>query len=191
VAELAQEAGAALVELLALLDLARLDAPRAATARLDVLADVVDGPFASAAADFARALAAGDGAGLDDAAQRFAALGTRLLATEAAVAAAGAHAHQGQRRRQLASLARARELVAGCEGAATPLLAPLEQQAGVATLTAREREVSGLAARGRTSREIAQALGISVRTVDSHLDHAYTKLGINDRADLAAALNSS
>jgi len=188
VADRARQAGAAMVELLALLDLARLDAPGAATARLDELANVVDGPFAPTAAAFARALAAEDGSALDDVARRFADLGARLLAAEAAAAAARSHAGHAQRRRQLASLARARQLAAGCEGAATPLLAVLDQWAGVEALTDREREVSGLAARGHTSREIAQALDISVRTVDSHLDHAYTKLGINDRADLAAAL---
>jgi DNA-binding NarL/FixJ family response regulator len=48
--------------------------------------------------------------------------------------------------------------------------------------------VAELAARGRTSREIAETLTVSVRTVDSHLHHAYVKLGVRDRAGLAAVL---
>lgn len=187
-ADRAGKAGAALIELLALLDLARLGAPRSAADRLEELTHVVEGPYAAAAARFARALATGDGTGLDDAADRFASMGARLLAAEAAAAAASAHAAGGLRRSRTASIARAQQLAAECEGAVTPLLARLDHQPVVTTLTAREREVSGLAARGRTSREIADALSISVRTVDSHLDHAYTKLGITHRADLAAAL---
>lgn len=188
VAGRAAEAGAGMVELLALLDLARLGAPRAATDRLEELTAVVEGPYAATAAVFARALADGDGTGLDDAAGRFAVMGARLLAAEAAAAAAAAHAEDGQRRKQAASQAQARQLVAQCEEAVTPLLARLGELSVATALTDREREVTGLAARGRTSREIAQALHISVRTVDSHLNHAYTKLGISDRTDLPTAL---
>jgi len=47
-----------------------------------------------------------------------------------------------------------------------------------------------LAATGMASKEIAQRLYLSVRTVDNHLQHAYTKLGVSGRADLAQALGS-
>ena len=181
-------AGAATVEMLILVDLARLDAPAAAADRLGELVGVVEGPFSGAAADFARAAANGEADDLDDVARRFAAMGVYLMAAEAAATAADAHGAAGQRRDQAASTAAAQRFLARCEGAATPLLARLERDALVASLTDREREVAGLAARGRSSRQIADALVISVRTVDSHLNHAYTKLGISDRADLAAAL---
>ena len=179
--------GAVLVTL-ALLDLTRLGAPRLAAGRLEELASVVEGPYAAAAARFARALAADDGAGLDDAAQGFAGMGARLLAAEAAAAAASAHSAAGRHRSQAASLAHAQQLAGRCEGPATPLLARLDHQPVVTALTDREREVTGLAARGQTSREIARTLTISVRTVDSHLNHAYTKLGISERGELATAL---
>ena len=55
-------------------------------------------------------------------------------------------------------------------------------------LTAREHEIAGLAARGLSNREIADRFVVSVRTVDNHLHNAYTKLGITQRADLAAIL---
>jgi DNA-binding CsgD family transcriptional regulator len=180
--------GAWAIEAVALLHIARLGAAADVAARLEQLADVVEGPLVPVAARFARAAARRDGDGLDDASARFAGLGARLHAAEAAVAAAEAHAAAGRRRRRMASWTAAHDLAARCEGAVTPLLARLGQEPLTAVLTDREREVADLAARGRTSRDIAEALGVSVRTVHSHLHHAYSKLGIGDRRELAALL---
>jgi len=52
-------------------------------------------------------------------------------------------------------------------------------------LTKREREVAVLAASGITSKDIADRLFVSVRTVDNHLGRVYDKLGISSRAELA------
>ena len=38
---------------------------------------------------------------------------------------------------------------------------------------------------GRTNHEIAETLYMSVRTVEGHLSHAYTKLGVRSRTELA------
>ena len=54
------------------------------------------------------------------------------------------------------------------------------------TLTKRELEVATLVARGLTNRGIAAQLYLSVRTVDTHVDHALTKLGFSTRTQLAA-----
>ena len=54
------------------------------------------------------------------------------------------------------------------------------------TLTRRELEVATLVARGLTNRGIAGQLHLSVRTVDTHVDHVLTKLGFNNRAQLVA-----
>jgi len=51
-------------------------------------------------------------------------------------------------------------------------------------LSAREREVSLFAALGYSSRTIASRLYLSVRTVETHLAHAYAKLGVDDRDGL-------
>jgi DNA-binding NarL/FixJ family response regulator len=54
-------------------------------------------------------------------------------------------------------------------------------------LSAREREVLGLVARGASNREIARELFISEATVKTHLTHLYAKLGVNDRAAAVSA----
>ncbi len=59
---------------------------------------------------------------------------------------------------------------------------------GVDALTPSERRVSELAASGLANAEIAQALFVTVRTVEMHLSAAYRKLGIASRAALPAAL---
>jgi len=57
-------------------------------------------------------------------------------------------------------------------------------------LTRREQEVAGLACRGLSNADIARRLVVSVRTVESHLYSAYGKVGVADRAELAAVLGS-
>jgi DNA-binding CsgD family transcriptional regulator len=67
------------------------------------------------------------------------------------------------------------------------LTAPAAQQAppdGLAALSARERELVTLVARGRTDAQIAAELYISVSTVRTHLDRIRDKTGCRRRADL-------
>jgi DNA-binding NarL/FixJ family response regulator len=61
-------------------------------------------------------------------------------------------------------------------------------RAGVDALTSSELRVARMAAEGLTNKEIAQALFVTVRTVEAHLHHAYQKLGISSRSQLGAAL---
>jgi DNA-binding CsgD family transcriptional regulator len=59
---------------------------------------------------------------------------------------------------------------------------------GVEALTPSERRVAGLAAAGRSNREIAQELYVTEKTVEGHLRNAYGKLEIGSRVELAGAL---
>ena len=59
----------------------------------------------------------------------------------------------------------------------------IERPAG---LTEREAEVIALLARGLQTKQIARVLGISAKTADRHIEHAYRKIGVSTRA--AAAL---
>jgi DNA-binding CsgD family transcriptional regulator len=56
----------------------------------------------------------------------------------------------------------------------------------LAALSRREREVAALVAKGHTSRQIAADLFVSEKTVESHLGHIFTKLGVSSRAAVAA-----
>ena len=51
-------------------------------------------------------------------------------------------------------------------------------------LTAREREIAVLVARGLSNRDIAGRLVISRRTVDAHVNHIFAKLGLSSRVQL-------
>ncbi|MER6100680.1 AAA family ATPase [Streptomyces sp. NPDC001728] len=65
------------------------------------------------------------------------------------------------------------------------LPAPIPLVNGLEVLTGREREVAREAGTGRRTREIAEALGLSPRTVEVHLSRIYRKLEIGSRAELA------
>jgi len=73
-----------------------------------------------------------------------------------------------------------RSVAAGARGPS----APEEHGAKLAALTPREREILVEIACGRTNKEIAAHLGISVRTVESHRDALMRKLGIRGAAAL-------
>ena len=49
-------------------------------------------------------------------------------------------------------------------------------------LTDREVEVVGLLARGLQTKQVARLLGISAKTADRHIQHAYAKIGVSTRA---------
>lgn len=53
-------------------------------------------------------------------------------------------------------------------------------------LTPRELEVAGLVARGLTNRQAAEQLLVTPRTIETHLEHIFAKLGFQTRAEVAA-----
>jgi DNA-binding CsgD family transcriptional regulator len=158
------------------------------SARLAELSGECDSPLVSARARHAAAVQARNARELDGAAGDLEALGARLLAAEAASGAAEAFSRAGDRRTATAALRRSSALAASCEAAATPALF---HPAVPDPLSGRERQIVMLAAKGMASKDIAERLFLSVRTVSNHLQHAYLKLGVSSRAGLAQALGSS
>jgi DNA-binding NarL/FixJ family response regulator len=58
---------------------------------------------------------------------------------------------------------------------------PEEREDRLAGLTVREREVLGLLAQGRSTREIAEEMSVSVNTVRTHVNVLLHKLGVHSR----------
>ena len=102
---------------------------------------------------------------------------------EASLADAHGLPRQATAARRLADL-----LLEGCDPARTPALSSSQLSSQLST---REREVALLAADGMTSRDIADRLFVSPRTVDNHLQRVYTKLGVTSRAELSRRLESA
>jgi DNA-binding CsgD family transcriptional regulator len=171
-------------EVYAQYDLVRLGHSELAADRLATLARCVDGPLAALMARHARAAADRDGEALLAVSRAFADLGLHLYAAEAAAMSA---ARLRSARMPLAAEAGAllADVLERGVDARTPALL-----AGRPVLTQRERQVARLAAGGVPSRQIADQLFLSPRTVDNHLLRVYAKLGIAGRAELATALRA-
>jgi DNA-binding CsgD family transcriptional regulator len=121
------------------------------------------------------------------------ALGAELVAIGAMHHAARAFGAAAQGNRATGQRGRA----ARCEGAAArawdacPGIArDAAARPAAGAMTPRETEVAVLAAKGWSSADIADELGISVRTVESHLYRVFAKLGVTNRAELAVELGS-
>jgi DNA-binding CsgD family transcriptional regulator len=67
-----------------------------------------------------------------------------------------------------------------------PLIAGRAAKEAFGGLTPREREVAALIAGGKYNREIAEALVISERTVETHISNIFLKLGFTSRSQIAA-----
>ena len=74
---------------------------------------------------------------------------------------------------------------------AVPAVPAASEAPEAARLSARERELVGLVARGYTDAQIARQMFISVRTVSSHLDRIRNKTGCRRRAGLTRLAHSA
>jgi len=175
-------------ELMALHGLARMDRVRPVDlARVAELPPHVtsEAPgFTSGVLTMVEARHHGDPNGLATAAGLFAATEFGIGAAEAYAAAVLAAPDRRSTRTQrwLHALDELLERSPGLVGATVMV------DRGVDVLTDREREVAALAAGGLPNVEIAERLGLSVRTVENNLHRAFTKLGITGRAELTPAL---
>ena len=156
---------------------------RTQASRLAALARTLDTPRARLAAAHARALVDGDAPRLLEVAARLEEAGLGLEAADAAGQSAAAARAGGDAVLAAEGEERARALAGTGEDARTP--AVLEAELPVA-LSSREREVAVLAGEGLTNRQIADRLHVSVRTVESHVYRACSRLGLSDRAALVA-----
>ena len=165
-------------------DAARLGATGISTC-LDHLAATSDSLLMTVRALHVAALESGDPAALADASLQLEGLGMDLVAAEAANSAADAFRRVGDQRSGAREAGRSQTLAARCPGAITPGLGTID---AVVPLSKREREVAALAGQGLSSREIAERLYLSVRTVDNHLQRVYAKLGVTGRDQLASIM---
>jgi DNA-binding NarL/FixJ family response regulator len=65
---------------------------------------------------------------------------------------------------------------------ATPQAAPVDESS---LLSPRQRRVAQLIANGSSNRDIADALVLSIKTVETHIQHIFAKLNVKSRAEIA------
>jgi DNA-binding CsgD family transcriptional regulator len=149
-------------------------------------------PSVLGAAAFARGLAAGDPDLLVEAVDRYRASPRGLDGARAASLAAVGLRRAGRRQEAAAMVGVARDafLAAGATGDLERLEGARRRAPrptfGWESLTPAEHEVVTLLQDGRTNRQIGEVLGISRRTVETHLSHAFLKIGVTTRVQLAA-----
>ncbi len=159
-----------------------------AAERLAELATRVQGPRAAVAARYAAAVQADDAAELDQVSAEFEAMGDLLAAADAAGQAATSHRRAGRGGSAMTAAARTRRLARTCNGATSPAI---EAASFAPPFTNREREIAVLVAQGLSNRDIAAAVSLSVRTVESHIYRACTKAGVAGRTGLAGVIGGA
>ncbi|MFE9139497.1 LuxR C-terminal-related transcriptional regulator [Streptomyces sp. NPDC007355] len=141
----------------------------------------VEGPLLRARLEYAQALGRKDAKILGKAARAFGDCRAELYAAEAYAELSHLHSRNGKERAATGAVVQGRIHLSRCGSVNTPALRLLGQSA---TLTARERTIADMAARGFSDRDIAQFLTISPRTVGNTLYRVYRKLGIRGRQHL-------
>jgi DNA-binding CsgD family transcriptional regulator len=187
----------------ALVELGRLVEARAVTVRLRTLSELQDHPWGLVTAARCDALIrlaaapydAAAAAQLEAAAGSYDELGMHFDRARSLLALGRAQ----RRRKKWAAARRSLELAAqafehiGSIGWAERARAELarvgaRRPGGKDQLTPSEQRVVELAAAGHSNKQIAQALFITINTVEGHLSRAYAKLGVSSRTQLAPRL---
>jgi DNA-binding NarL/FixJ family response regulator len=115
-------------------------------------------------------------------------MGDLLAAADAAGQAATAYRRAGLLGSAMTAAAGAQRLATICGGATSPAIVAASL---VPPFTHREREIVALVAQGLSNRQIAEAVSLSVRTVESHIYRSSTKAGVAGRSGLAAVMRSA
>lgn len=153
-------------------------------ARLSELAAFVGGPRAPLVSRWATAVVHADGHELLRLSEDFEEMGDRIAAADAAAHAALTFDGRGLRGSRLTASGRAKRIITEC-GGITPATRVV---AASLPLSDREREIATMASQGLTNKQIAEALVMSVRTVEGHIYRACTRLGFKNRSELAAVV---
>jgi DNA-binding NarL/FixJ family response regulator len=179
--------------------------------RAEARAEAAPLPQQTAGARYGRAsvmLVQGDArnavTGAQDAALRFETAGNGLFGARARVLAGAALGAAGERQAAVEELERADAVLSACGARQQAAAAARELRrlgrrvvrhreravspAGSDQLSAREREVAHHVALGETNREVAAALFLSEKTIESHLARIYSKLGVHSRTALTAII---
>ncbi len=177
--------GTASINIDALHLLGRLEMTRTAVTRMAAIVDSAAGdplpPAVVVQVAHLRALGRHDGRGLEDVSACFQQVDHLAFAHEAMTQAAMMHLLTGSPRHAGRCRAEAEALAAT---GLRPTFAARRAVGQLPLLTRRERAVVERIAVGQTLRQVASELGCAPRTAESHLQHAYVKLGVNDRTAL-------
>jgi DNA-binding CsgD family transcriptional regulator len=122
---------------------------------------------------------------LEEVSTQFEQMGDLVAAVDAAALACSAFRHGDRRGSALGCTARAEALAKRCGGISTPALREVSEPL---PLTAREREIVRLLGSGSSTREVAERLYVSARTVEGHIYRAMTKTGAETRDELIRLL---
>jgi ATP/maltotriose-dependent transcriptional regulator MalT len=179
----------------ALVEVGEPNEARAVTERLKELGAQQEHPWAQASAKRCAGLADGDATLLADAADDFQRLGLRFDCARTLLVLGRTERRRkkwGAARRSLERAAAAFGEI-GSTGWADRSRSELDRIGGrrpaAGKLTPSERRVVELAARGLSNKEIARELVVTTHTIEAHLSHAYEKLGVSSRSQLAGRLN--
>ena len=186
-ADMALERGQRSFELIILDDLLRLGEADAAARARDVSASV-EGFLGEAVGLHAQAVISKRGVDLELAASSFGTMSHSLTASALWAQASVAYRREGLQARSTKAAKKSHDMAGLCEGAR---VRPISLPDQVEPLSRRQREVALLAAQGASNAEIAKALSLSVRTVESHLYAAFAKLGLTARDELTSVMAES
>jgi DNA-binding CsgD family transcriptional regulator/predicted ATPase len=155
--------------------------------RAQVLATRCQGVLAKAQALYCDGLARDDESTLLLAAEQFETAGYLAFALETAYRSAEAARRNGHR----AGALRGTEMTNRLKADGVMPTFSMRFSGTPERLTAREMEIAVMAARGSSNREVSDTLGLSRRTVETHLQRIYRKIGVNDRTSLSEFLASA
>jgi DNA-binding NarL/FixJ family response regulator len=153
----------------------RMDQPDSAV-RLGDAAAQADGRFAALCEAYAKAVSEGDPQRLLDAAKEAASMGQHPFAADAAAQATRTAYSTGDNTAAAEARAFRPRASTGGQG--------VDDILGAAGLTPRQRIIAKRAAAGKSNREIAEDLHLSIRTVEGHLYQIYSRLNLANRYEL-------